>query len=90
MHKELTFFNEAMLNAGTPCPINGKIGTEARREWEQRDLAQVEGAYKIGDTGFYAAPINLKQESPGEPAQTSDCAGYTGSDPIVRSRMKCQ
>ena len=27
---------EAMKNAGTPCPINGKIGDEARLEWEMR------------------------------------------------------
>lgn len=27
---------EAMKNAGTPCPIDGKIGDEARLEWEMR------------------------------------------------------
>lgn len=27
---------EAMKNAGTPCPINGKIGDEARLEWEMK------------------------------------------------------
>lgn len=26
---------DAMLSAGTPCPVNGKIGTEARVYWEQ-------------------------------------------------------
>ena len=25
----------AMLNAGTPCPVDGKIGSEARAIWEQ-------------------------------------------------------
>lgn len=25
---------EAMMNAGTPCPVDGKIGEEARRIWE--------------------------------------------------------
>ena len=29
---------EAMKNAGTPCPINGKIGDEARIEWEMRAI----------------------------------------------------
>jgi hypothetical protein len=24
----------AMLNAGTPCPVDGKIGAEARAIWE--------------------------------------------------------
>ena len=79
----------AMLNAGTPCPINGKIGAEARKEWDQRDLAVVEGADKIGDIGFYAAPINIRPEPTQQPVKPSDCEGYTGSDPIVRSRMEC-
>lgn len=26
---------EAMMMAGTPCPIDGKIGTEARELWQQ-------------------------------------------------------
>jgi hypothetical protein len=25
---------DAMMNAGTPCPIDGKIGTEAKEIWE--------------------------------------------------------
>ena len=27
---------EAMMTAGTPCPVEGKIGAEARAIWEQR------------------------------------------------------
>jgi hypothetical protein len=79
----------AMLNAGTPCPINGKIGTEARKEWDQRDLAAVGGADKIGDTGFYAAPINIREQS-AQPNATTSCKGYTGTDPIVLDRLECQ
>jgi len=30
----------AMMNAGTPCPIDGKIGTEARELWEQNPSRQ--------------------------------------------------
>jgi len=26
---------EAMMNAGTPCPYDGKIGIEAKSAWEQ-------------------------------------------------------
>ena len=73
----------AMMNAGTPCPIDGKIGAEARKEWQQRDLAAVEGMEKIGDTGFYAAPISLRDQS----EKNTACAGYTGDDAIVRERM---
>ncbi len=27
---------EAMMNAGTPCPVEGKIGAEAKSIWEER------------------------------------------------------
>lgn len=80
----------AMLAAGTPCPIEGKIGTEARREWDQRDLSAVGSAKEIGDTGFYAAPINIRPDPEEKSAEKSNCQGYTGSDPIVRARMQCQ
>jgi hypothetical protein len=26
----------AMMNAGTPCPIDGKIGEEARAAWDKQ------------------------------------------------------
>ena len=80
----------AMLNAGTPCPINGKIGTEARKEWDQRDLAQIEGAKEIGDTGFYAAPINIREQPTADAAPAAGCRGYTGTDPIVLDRLECR
>ena len=79
----------AMLNAGTPCPINGKIGVEARKEWDQRDLAAVGGAREIGDTGFYAAPKNIREPS-AQPNATTSCKGYTGTDPIVLNRLECR
>ena len=69
----------AMLNAGTPCPVNGKIGAEARREWDQRDLAAVNTPKNMPDTGFYAAPVMLNDEK--------SCGGYAGTDPIVRERI---
>jgi hypothetical protein len=81
----------AMMNAGTPCPINGKIGAEAKAEWNMRDLSAVDANKKLGTTGFYRAPINIREESKEttpNPNQSS-CNGYTGNDPIVRSRMEC-
>jgi hypothetical protein len=81
----------AMMNAGTPCPINGKIGAEAKAEWNLRDLSAVDANKKLGTTGFYRAPINIREESKEttpNPNQSS-CNGYTGNDPIVRSRMEC-
>jgi hypothetical protein len=52
----------AMSNAGTPCPINGKIGAEAIKQWEERDLSAVDARKELGTTGFYRAPINIKEE----------------------------
>jgi hypothetical protein len=52
----------AMKNAGTPCPIEGKIGVEAKNEWDKRDLSAVDARKELGTTGFYRAPINLKEE----------------------------
>lgn len=52
----------AMKNAGTPCPIDGKIGAEALKEWETRDLSSVGSGDKLGNTGFYKAPIIIKEK----------------------------
>jgi hypothetical protein len=79
----------AMLNAGTPCPIDGKIGVEAKKEWDQRDLSAVDANKKLGTTGFYRAPINIKEEPKENNTNQSSCNGYTGNDPIVRDRMGC-
>jgi hypothetical protein len=81
----------AMLNAGTPCPINGKIGAEAKKDWDQRDLSAVDANKKLGTTGFYRAPINIKEEPKENNTNNnqSSCNGYTGNDPIVRDRMGC-
>ena len=81
----------AMSNAGTPCPINGKIGAEAIKQWEQRDLSAVDARKELGTTGFYRAPINIREEpkenKPSDKPTTSSCSGYTGNDPIVRDRV---
>jgi len=79
----------AMLNAGTPCPIDGKIGAEARKEWDQRDLTAVDANKKLGTTGFYRAPINIKEEPKENKTNQSSCNNYNGDDPIVRSRIGC-
>lgn len=42
----------AMIAAGTPCPIDGKIGTQAKAEWDSRGvLADDKKAI-----GFYGVP----------------------------------
>jgi hypothetical protein len=77
----------AMLNAGTPCPINGKIGTEAKKDWDLKDLSAVDANKKLGTTGFYRAPIIIREEPKENKSPTPSCADYTGNDPIVRDRI---
>jgi hypothetical protein len=76
----------AMIAAGTPCPIDGKIGAQAREEWERRQI-------KVDDKaiGFYAVsvpkPKEVKVEKPKEePAKSSGCE-YTGNDPVIMARV---
>ena len=41
----------AMIAAGTPCPVEGKIGTDARTEWERRGVLD---SAKKENVGHYA------------------------------------
>ena len=41
----------AMLAAGTPCPIDGKIGADAKTEWERRGVID---NHKKENVGNYA------------------------------------
>jgi hypothetical protein len=46
----------AMNAAGTPCPVDGKIGAQAKAEWDSREV--------IADNkniGFYAVPSPKKE-----------------------------
>jgi len=62
--------------------VDGKIGVEARREWDQRNLAMSQSADKVSETGFYSAPANASKDQ--------SCAGYRGDDAIVRERLGCK
>jgi hypothetical protein len=76
----------AMMAAGTPCPVDGKIGAAAREEWNQRGVV-----VNNDQIGFYAlAPApQPKTVAPAAAAQTSSTAGcdYTGDDPVVMARV---
>jgi hypothetical protein len=63
----------AMMAAGTPCPVDGKIGAQAREEWERRGVRT-----ETDMIGFYAA-------QPGR-EQSSGC-DYMGDDPVVMARV---
>jgi hypothetical protein len=81
----------AMIAAGTPCPVEGKIGAQAREEWDKRGV-------KADDKtiGFYAvsAPKETKPTPPEpKPAavepkkEVSTGCEYTGDDPVVLARV---
>jgi hypothetical protein len=77
----------AMNAAGTPCPVDGKIGAQAKAEWDLRDI---ESSDK--NVGFYSAkprPVEVPKESAPKDVGSVDNTGceYTGDDPIVISRV---
>ena len=46
----------AMLAAGTPCPIDGKIGEKAKEEWQARGVID---KVKKEDVGYYATKPSI-------------------------------
>jgi hypothetical protein len=40
---------DAMMNAGTPCPIDGKIGAEAKAAWERKSENEEEEGLNVGE-----------------------------------------
>jgi hypothetical protein len=48
-----------MMAAGTPCPVDGKIGTEARAEWERRGVLD---AVKKENVGNYAVSLPVSKK----------------------------
>jgi hypothetical protein len=86
----------AMIAAGTPCPVDGKIGEQAKAEWDSRNVLANQDKKNIGYYGIKAPTVDLKEPpKDAKPADTADrgslsvgnCADYTGTDPIVRSRV---
>jgi hypothetical protein len=76
----------AMMAAGTPCPVDGKIGAAAREEWNQRGVV-----INNDHIGFYAlspAP-QPKPAAPAAAAEATTTVGcdYTGDDPVVIARV---
>ena len=67
---------EAMMNAGTPCPVEGKIGAEAKAIWEQRRSPKKPQAQPV------AAADTTKDKW--------TCETYAGNDPIIRQRLGCK
>lgn len=55
----------AMMAAGTPCPVEGKIGAEARAEWERRGVLDSNRKENVGNYAVrITAPVGVTpQES---------------------------
>jgi hypothetical protein len=73
----------AMMAAGTPCPIEGKIGNQAREEWDRRGI-KVE-TEKIGFYAVQPPKETVKVEVSGNPKREG--CDYTGDDPVVMARV---
>lgn len=62
----------AMMEAGTPCPADGKIGPEAKQIWNERKNPTIKKSDGTPQT---------------DSASNSSCSKYTGTDPIVIARV---
>lgn len=87
----------AMLAAGTPCPIDGKIGERAKEEWQARNVISNQ---KKDNLGYYAVQpptIDLREPTPAKEGQIESkssagtfrqgCDGYSGTDPVIIDRV---
>jgi hypothetical protein len=70
----------AMMAAGTPCPVDGKIGAQAREEWERRGVKT-----ETDKIGFYAVTAPAPKPV-AAPVSNTGC-NYTGDDPVVMARV---
>jgi hypothetical protein len=55
----------AMMNAGTPCPIDGKIGETAKSMWDQREFDDVKNK-SVGHYSNKPKKVEPKAEVPVE------------------------
>jgi hypothetical protein len=72
----------AMLAAGTPCPIDGKIGAQAKAEWEARGVLDKAKKLEVGNYAVRPPVVNVTPT----PVVKTGCE-YTGDDPVVMARI---
>ena len=53
----------AMLAAGTPCPIDGKIGEQAKAEWTSRNVIANQKIENLGYYGVQPPSVDLSEPS---------------------------
>lgn len=63
----------AMLAAGTPCPIDGKIGEQAKQEWEKRGVVSNQKKENVGYYSVRPPVVDLRETTrPEERKESSD------------------
>lgn len=89
----------AMIAAGTPCPVDGKIGEAAKAEWDSRNVLANQDKKNIGYYAVRPPTVDLREPSKESQPNTaagkessnsskvSQCDAYAGDDPIVKSRI---
>jgi hypothetical protein len=90
----------AMLAAGTPCPVDGKIGEAAKTEWEARGVLAKSNKSEVGNYATRPAvvdrtptPVSIMAPVPAPSLQvessktTNNDCNYTGDDPVVMARV---
>jgi hypothetical protein len=55
----------AMLAAGTPCPVDGKIGEQAKEEWKNRGVLEKSQKEQVGH--YSTKPAVVEKSVPTEP-----------------------
>lgn len=81
----------AMIAAGTPCPVEGKIGEAAKEEWKSRGVLDDNKKENIGN--YATKPpvvVNNKQVDKIEKNDSFLCNDYAGNDPIIKQRLNCK
>lgn len=72
----------AMMAAGTPCPVEGKIGAQAKEEWERRGVKT-----ETDKIGFYAVSPPKESVRVETTNVKKEGCDYTGDDPVVMARV---
>jgi len=84
---------QAMIDAGTPCPVMGKIGEQAKEIWIARGRVKPDDQNKpqqqvepTESNGVIVTPVKDRPLVKVNPL----CPGYSGDDPIVMARLGCK
>lgn len=81
---------QAMIDAGTPCPVMGKIGEQAKDIWIARGRVKPDDQNipqkPAESTGVVVTPVKNTPLATVNPL----CPGYAGNDPIVMARLGCK